>query len=550
MTNIEIAYSRIDYSFILDYDKMKYLWAICLKRLTLHDLYIKFISLKAFQRFSVESKCLKYLEITMLDKEINILYLIQNFENLEVLKVLGNNHYIRSVHSKPSHLDTFIFILPNTLKELYIENNIAEDLNNVIFNNSLNLRVLSLKDNVIWSCEGSFAGVINVEYFDMSGWTCENLSINLLYGFPNLQTLQASRSFLGHGFVNNAEAGSFLSKTLRLQDINLSSNKISTIPKGLFLHPFKQLLTLNMSHNNLIAFPKFHASIKALQIIDLTFNRITDFRDEDIDQIEKLGEVDILLRGNPFKCSCKTLKFMKWLGQSNRVPDILDLTCVTEKASHRIMSEVISNLKTFEITCKAKFWLPFAVAIICSIAIFAIIYFVIVVRYKYAIELFLLRWKMKKKKYKELKEVHRYDAFISFSHTDAEWVKQFDDKLSSMGFSLCMDSKDFFVGNRIEGNIINVIDSSRKIIFIITHNFIKSYWESYEMEMTRMDAYLKGREDMVIIVLKDKIEIYNMPETIQNIWSTIIRIQWPNGDNLPYNTQEIFYEKMKIYLNL
>ncbi|CAC5373755.1 unnamed protein product [Mytilus coruscus] len=271
-------------------------------------------------------------------------------------------------------------------------------------------------------------------------------------------SLDLSRSFLGRGFVNNAEAGSFLSKTLRLQDINLSSNKISTIPKELFLHPFKQLLTLTMSHNNLIAFPKFHASIKALQIINLTFNSITDFKYEDIDQNEKLGEVDTLLRGNPLKCSCKRLQFMKWLGQSSRVPDILDLTCVTEKVSHRIMSEVISNLKTFEISCKAK---------LC--------------------------------------------------HTDAEWVKQFDDKLSSMGFSLCMDSKDFFVGNRIEGNVMNVIDSSRKIIFIITHNFIKSYWESYEMEMTRMNAYLKGREDMVIIVLKDKIEIYNMPETIQNI---------------------------------
>ncbi|CAC5369105.1 unnamed protein product [Mytilus coruscus] len=238
---------------------------------------------------------------------------------------------------------------------------------------------------------------------------------------------------------------------------------------------------------------------------------------------------------------------MKWLGQSSRVPDFLDLTCVTEKASHRIMSTVISHLKTFEISCKDKFWLTFAVAITCSIAIIAIIYVVIVVRYKHAIEFFSLRWKMKKKKYKELKEVHKYDAFISFSHTDAEWVKQFDDKLGSMGFSLC---KDFFVGNRIEGNVINVIDSSRKIIFIITHNFIKSYWESYEMEMTGMDAYLKGREEMVIIVLQDKIEIYNMPETIQNIWSTIIIIQWPNGDNLPYNTQEIFYEKMKIYLNL
>ncbi|CAC5413525.1 unnamed protein product [Mytilus coruscus] len=548
ITNLEINSGRFDNGFILNHKRMKYFWAICLKRLTLNNLYIKDILIYAVQVFSIKSTCLEYLEIsenTLFDREGSEFEATKNFKNLKVLKIIRNRRNTRSKRSQPSSLYSYVF--PKTLEELYIEDNIAGDMVNVEIMNGLNLRVFSLKDNDMWSCIGSFTGIINVEYFDMSGWTCEKLSINLIFGFPNLKTLKASGSHLGKGFVNTARAGYFLSKNLRLQDINLSSNRINSIPNGLFLHPFGQLSSVNMSHNNLTIFPEFHASIQALKIIDLTFNSITHFKDKDIERIKRLGEVDILLRGNPFQCSCKTLQFLKWLSETNRVQDILDLTCVTEKASRKFMSEVISNLKTFEISCKTKFWLPFAVSI-SSIVVLVIITTVVSFRYKYAVEYFLLRFKMKMKNYKELTQVYPYDAFISYSHADCEWIKQFHDKVSSMGFELCLDAKDFIAGNGIAENVINAIDSSRKVIFIITHDFLKSTWGSYEMEMTRMHAFQKGREGMVIIVVRDQIKVTDMPEILKSMWFKITCIQWPNDNNLPYNTEEIFYEKMKMSL--
>ncbi|CAG2191713.1 SLIT3 [Mytilus edulis] len=204
MTNVEIAYSRFSNKFNLDFNKMKYLWPICLKRLTLHDLYITSIDLYAFEKFSVASKCLEYLEVSeniILGQGLTLFGYIQNFEKLKVLKLLDNTRNNRLKRSEPKNLNV---ILPRTLEELYIENDIHDHLCNVIFNNSLNLRVLSLKDNPIKSCKGSFKGALNVEYFDMSGWTCTQVSVNLLYGFPNLRT-----PLLGKGFKNTANAGSF-----------------------------------------------------------------------------------------------------------------------------------------------------------------------------------------------------------------------------------------------------------------------------------------------------------------------------------------------------
>ncbi|XP_071136835.1 toll-like receptor 2 [Mytilus edulis] len=117
-----------------------------------------------------------------------------------------------------------------------------------------------------------------------------------------------------------------------------------------------------------------------------------------------------------------------------------------------------------------------------------------------------------------------------------------------MGFELCLDDKEFIAGESIAVNVLNAIDSSRKVIFIITHELLKSSWGSYEMEMTRMHAFQKGREDMVIVVVKDDIKITDMPEVMKNMWIKITCIQWPNDDNLPYNTEELFYEKMKMSL--
>ncbi|VDI57030.1 Hypothetical predicted protein [Mytilus galloprovincialis] len=482
INNIEINSGRFDNGFTLNHNRMKYLWSICLKRLTLNNLYIKDILIYAMQVFSIKSTCLEYLEIsenTIFDRGGSAISVMQNFKNLKVFKLIRNWRSLRRKRSQPSTLYSFVF--PKTLEEVYIENNMALDMGNIEVINGHNLRVLSLKDNEVWPCEGSFTGIINVEFFDMSRWTCEKLSHNLLYGFPNLKTLKATGSHLGKGFANTAGAG------------------------------------------------------------------ITHFNNKDIERIEKLRKVDILLKGNPFQCSCKTLQFLKWLSETNQVPDILDLTCVTEKASRRLMSEVMLHLKTFEISCKTKFWLPFAVSI-TSIIILAIITTVVFFRYKYAVEYLLLRFKMKMRNYKELTQEYTYDAFISYSHTDSEWIKQFHDRVNSMGFELCLDAKDFIVGKSIAENVVNAIDSSRKVIFIITHNFLKSTWGSYEMEMTRMHAFQKGRENMVIVVVKDDIKVTDMPDVMKNMWFKITCIQWPNDDNLPYNTEEIFYEKMKMSL--
>ncbi|CAC5369405.1 unnamed protein product [Mytilus coruscus] len=69
----------------------------------------------------------------------------------------------------------------------------------------------------------------------------------------------------------------------------------------------------------------------------------------------------------------------------------------------------------------------------------------------------------------------------------------------SKGFSLCLYHKDFKGGTPIAECIVEAINSSRKVAFVITEDFLESSWGTYEIEMTRTHAFQEGRESMIIV---------------------------------------------------
>ena len=141
-----------------------------------------------------------------------------------------------------------------------------------------------------------------------------------------------------------------------------------------------------------------------------------------------------------------------------------------------------------------------------------------------------------------------FDVYISYRHYDITWVKVLHYNLESMGFNLCLDEKTFIVGNPIGENIIQAIDSSRKVIFIITENFLNSDWGSYELEMTRMHAFQRDNDNMVIVVIKDNIPMERIPHVLQSMWFKMTSVKWPKESSLPYETEEFFNEMLKVLI--
>jgi hypothetical protein len=141
-----------------------------------------------------------------------------------------------------------------------------------------------------------------------------------------------------------------------------------------------------------------------------------------------------------------------------------------------------------------------------------------------------------------------YDAYVSYSHHDLTWVMELHDELTSMGFNICFDEKTFIPGTPIGENIIQAIDSSRKVIFIITKNFLESDWGSYELEMTRMHAFRRGNDNMVIVVIKGDIQMSSLPRVLLSMWYKVRSVEWPKESCLPFETEEYCYKHLKNYL--
>ncbi|CAC5369411.1 unnamed protein product [Mytilus coruscus] len=238
------------------------------------------------------------------------------------------------------------------------------------------------------------------------------------------------------------------------------------------------------------------------------------------------------------------MRFLKWVHQSGIISDVDDIECVLQNGTLAILSHFLRNLKTFEISCQTKLWITLACSI-TSFTILALIFEIVYYRYRFAFEYFFLRVKMKLRHCQPLSVDFNHDAFISYSHKDISWIKTLYDKLQSKGFNLCLYHKDF----KGRMPILEAINSSRKVVFVITKDFLESSEGTYEIEMTRMHAFREGRESMIIVILKDDIKKDKLPKTLKEIWYKVVCIVWPTDPEAPYNSEEIFYEKLCVTLS-
>lgn len=79
-------------------------------------------------------------------------------------------------------------------------------------------------------------------------------------------------------------------------------------------------------------------------MLDLTGNVFTTFRTDALQELERLGNVQILLGENPYDCSCEIQNFMAWLNNSRAQVDVDALRCASPKELSNTQLWGISSL--------------------------------------------------------------------------------------------------------------------------------------------------------------------------------------------------------------
>ena len=110
---------------------------------------------------------------------------------------------------------------------------------------------------------------------------------------------------------------------------------------------------------------------------------------------------------------------------------------------------------------------------------------------------------------KQLKEVtdtreYEYDAFVCYSINDHEWVTSHLLRLESeFNHRLCFHNRDWMSGHGIVENIIKSIESSRKIVLIVSNAFTKSQWYLFELVLAQTRIFDEDQDNMILISIEE-----------------------------------------------
>lgn len=108
----------------------------------------------------------------------------------------------------------------------------------------------------------------------------------------------------------------------------------------------------------------------------------------------------------------------------------------------------------------------------------------------------------------ELDKDKIYDAFISYSHKDRDYVvEELMPNLEKDNFDVCIHERDWLAGEWIPTQIERSVEESRRTIIVLSANFLESCWSRLEFAAAHKQA-LKEQRIRVIIVLYGEIGPY------------------------------------------
>ena len=385
-----------------------------------------------------------------------------------------------------------------------------------------------------------------IKNLNLTKWRCAHLNATFLSSIPTLETLTFQDADLSDGFKNDPK-GIFLKGLYNLTTLDLGKNKLTNLHENLLNDQASSLRNIYIQDNAFRHIPQTLRKLRGLKLLDIQNNKLSSLSEYDIDALEDCREATIRISRNPFDCTCESLQMIKWLERNEyRIEDFDDIFCIQGAK----LKTITINIRQFKLKCLSKFWLEFS-ASMCILLVLAIIGTAICYRYRVFLEyMYIILLSHRQNKYCA-NDSYEFDAFISYSNKDYEWVINtlYKRMTEEMNMKVSIHDKDFIPGRDIAHEILRCIDNSRKVIFVLTRNYLKSDWTNYELEMARIHAFRSGRSGLIII-LKDGLQVKEMPDLLKRMWWKVVCAKWlvsrklDNSDDNDSEDRKLFWQTL------
>ncbi|KAI0216729.1 hypothetical protein LSAT2_031303 [Lamellibrachia satsuma] len=496
------------------------------------------------QRLFRPLRSLKVFKVTGKTQRCNYEYPLRS---LSVLQALTELHISGIPHDIPSDIARFKNLQILDLYDGYIPN-----ISNATFRalSGTNISTLSLRDNRIMKIQhGSFSNLPNLRNLNIAHnkhigfkvlirvmWRTENSGIDSLvmdriaYNEANVLTFQD---------VCNT---SFAKKLRRL---SIRYNSIIGIDGKYFGKCLPNVEWLNVGYNNVI-FVKLHGlsnldMLKTfpprLVMIDLshygdvvdgerstatnrqfddefrrppthTFNDPTETISNTfeilLDELSERVNFSLDISNNPLLCqTCASLGFLRWVRTTNVRVVARDTLMCTENHELRVVSV---SLEDVEASCATatpgvSLLIMFTVAGGVGFCSLTLLLFLYVNRWRMRWYYYSIKrhWRQDDPSTDDAGQ-YRYDACVVYADDDLDWVAHelVDQVETDWALSLFVSLRDAPAGCPIAENIVQSLEISRYVLFVLTPDFCDDHWCDFSLNM----ALQRDQTSLILLYIK------------------------------------------------
>lgn len=408
--------------------------------------------------------------------------------------------YLDLSYNRIGHLTKNTFYGLSRLSELNLQNSSLYRLAQGCFLPLASLRKMNLNDNVFGK---------------------QNITRTLLEGLVSLEELYMDRckiSFRDHDAI--------FSGAPNLKIVSLKENRIQSLGSK---NPFAEassLVKVDLSKNTIRGWnsPLFNYS-SHLDALVLAENQISSVTPAMMQDIVNLSEVNLF--DNPLDCDCQLAPLRPYVleHEDTEQSDLLILAehCMSPHKWRFVqLTTYLLSLKDDDCVndspgqiapsrrfSKENQSFMIALYVLIPLVILGGIATYVIYRSRW-----LIRYHMFRKRLSQSNLMSslpssasvngfKYDAFVSYSNVDHAFVARLVTMLENWPphFKLCVYERDFTAGNVLNDCIMESIATSRKVVLVISENFVQSHWCLWELHLAQHSLLEDKRSGLILVVV-------------------------------------------------
>ncbi|KAH8317380.1 hypothetical protein KR067_001157, partial [Drosophila pandora] len=378
-----------------------------------------------------------------------------------------------------------------SIKYLYMANNSIIELPLQLI--PKNILIMDLRNNLLSSLDDDVVEFLrnrkNVTLVHLSGnpWECKCKALSFLSFLREHEPLEYERVLeLSNITTGKCPKSCICCEEKSLPDpfvIDCSGRGLKDIPPLPLPNQLPKKLTyLDLSHNNI--------SVLKEDIRNFLVKRI------------RSSQMMVRLSGNPWSCTCEERDFLKFVkGHGKNIFDSAGMIC--EESGYPLLEVEESDICPSALIYYASLTASFMMIILGINLLVIFRQPILIWFYEHEICLSMAARQ-------ELDLGKKFDAFLSFTHKDENLVEEFVERLENRShkFRLCFYLRDWLVGESIPECINRSVKDSRRIIILMTNNFLKSTWGRLEFRLA-LHASKQDRCKRLIVVLYPDVENFD-----------------------------------------